>query len=116
MVNQDGAERAIVGVEDSPQVMSINVLRARSKSLAQSLAAQKESIIRNAITYALKRDDWSIADVGGRGQFEIHLGGSSVFSFDGEDLVWFGPIMPSLSTDGTVFTAAIQCRLLYEED
>jgi len=58
-------------------------------TLVKELAAKKDSLIKEAITFMIG-EDWSLDDIRGRGRFVKHAsGGPEVFSFDGKALLEF---------------------------
>lgn len=63
-------------------------MHEQTKQLAHNLAAQKEKLIKDAITHLIG-DDWSIADVTGRGKFYLLPDKTEIFNFDGVDLIHF---------------------------
>lgn len=60
----------------------------QAKQLAEGLTAQKERLIKDAISHLIG-DEWTVADVAGRGKFYLLPDKPEIFSFDGVDLIHF---------------------------
>ena len=83
--------------------------------LAANMAAKKESLIKEAISFSIGTDDWTIAEITGRGEIKILHDKTEIFSFDGVDLLHFGHVTTEIddSKPGCFMTAIQEYRKLY---
>lgn len=87
------------------------------EKLAIGMVAQKENIIKDAITHAIGDDKWEMTDVAGRGHLRTLPDKTEIFSFDGVDLVALWPMKTEIGYDGTEpqMKAVQEFRLLYSQ-
>lgn len=83
--------------------------------LTTRLATQKESEIKNAITHIIGNEQWTIADIAGRGEIKILPDKTEIFAFGGIDLIHFGCMRTEIYNDGIgiKMRAVQEFRLLY---
>ncbi len=62
------------------------------KQVLMDAASQKETFIKEAINKVLGTDDWDMIDIARRGEIKILPDKTEIFTFDGIDLLHFGPI------------------------
>jgi len=86
-----------------------------TNKLATGLAAQKEKLIKDAITYKIGNDEWCIADLTGRGEMRILPDKTEIFAFDGQELIHFGNFRTEIDNKamGCSMKAVQEYRLLY---
>lgn len=86
-----------------------------TNKLAIGLASKKESLIKDAITHQVGDDQWTIADITGRGEFKILPDKTEIFAFDGVDLIHFGYMRTKIDNGniGIYMNATQEYRLLY---
>jgi hypothetical protein len=87
-----------------------------TEKIATGLAAKKESEIKRAITHVIGNDEWTIADITGRGAIKILPDKTEIFSFDGVDLIHFGHMRTEIDNKnmGIHMTVVQEYRLLYQ--
>jgi len=78
-------------------------MRKQYSQMARRSTAQKEALIRDAITSRLG-DEWTIADITDRGEFTVTLDGTEIFTFDGVDLIHFSPTRAEVDESLTTVT------------
>jgi hypothetical protein len=87
-----------------------------AQTIAKSLVAKKEELIKNAITHMIGHDRWTIDEIKDRGQFVIIQNKTETFTFDGVELLQFsiGPDFNyTVSKDGLTYKASMQYKKLY---
>ena len=86
-------------------------MKDAASRLAESFTAQKEKVIKDALTYKTGISGWRVEDLENRGELKTAPDKTEVFSFDGEDLVFFGSLKTEIN-DG-VLTITQDYKLLY---
>lgn len=91
-----------------------DILEQKTMQLAHGLASQKEALIRAAIDYCIG-ENWTIADITGRGAFTVLPDKTEMFSFDGRDLIHFFHTITEVdnSHEGIFMRDVTEYRLLY---
>lgn len=89
-------------------------MHEQTKQLAHGLAAQKEALIKTAITHQIG-DDWTIADITGKGAFIILPDKTEIFAFEGVGLIHFLHTRTEVdnSKAGIFMRAVTDYKLLY---
>lgn len=87
-----------------------------TQNMAETLAAKKDELIKDAITHMIGHDRWTIDEIKDRGRFIIIQNKTETFTFDGVELLQFS-IDPcfdyTVSDDGLTHTASISFKKLY---
>lgn len=91
-----------------------SALEQKTMQLAHGLAVQKESLIKSAIEHCIGKD-WTIAEITGRGEFNIQPDNTEIFSFDGRELIHFYHTRTEVDSShkGIFMRVVIDYRLLY---
>jgi len=92
----------------------MNTMEELRNQLAESFSLQKDTIIKDAISYALGRDDWELEEIINRCAVQKFTHNKEeTFLFDNVPLITFLPM--EFSNIGSKMSISTQYRKLYNE-
>lgn len=83
------------------------------KKLQADLRAEKEKAFRDAITYSIGNDRWTLDEVKGRGTMVSQQGGVEVFYFDEQEMLRFSSPVLTGEPGNNKIVASQQIQRLY---
>lgn len=96
--------RCVLDLDDGgTYVATINTMRrgpTEISRLTKAIVAQKDGLMKDAISHKLGRSDWRIAELTGRCEMRILPDKSEIFSLDGCDLIQFYPPKTKIDNNG----------------